>query len=136
MFHIGLVLAFGALALAQPMVIREDHGGPLPARLQEIEVLRREARPVEIRGICFSSCTLYLGLNDVCLSPQAVIGLHGPSWKGAPLGPLAFEEWSQVFARSYKEPLRGWYLRVGRYELKRIYRFKGQQLIDWGYPSC
>lgn len=123
-------------ALASPLRVYDDFGGPLPERMQEVEALTQTGRPVEIRGRCYSSCTLYLGLDHVCLTPEARLGLHGPSWKGKPLGSRDFEHWSQIMAAAYREPLRSWFLNKGRYELTAMYQISGEQLIAMGYASC
>lgn len=54
-----------------PVVIEHDAGGSLAQRIPlvvDYGIFRRE---VHILGYCASACTLYLGLPDVCVSPDA-----------------------------------------------------------------
>ncbi|SOB94056.1 hypothetical protein [Rhodobacter maris] len=126
-----------SLGAARPaLVIHSDIGGYLSARRQEIERLRATGRRVELRGTCISACTMYLGLPHVCVSPQAVFGFHGPSRSGTPVAPEKFEYWSREMARSYREPLKSWYMTTGRYMIRGYFEISGTQLIAMGYHAC
>lgn len=120
-----------------PLVINNDRGGTLRARLLELAALRRESRPVEIRGnVCFSTCTMFIGLPDACVSPSTTFGFHGPSSYGRPLDTATFNQASEVIASHYPPVLRAWYMEEGRYRINRVYRVSGQNLIDMGVRSC
>ncbi|WP_394153117.1 hypothetical protein [Loktanella salsilacus] len=139
-FVIGLLLA-GAPQIAaqaqQPLVIGNDRGGLVGEKAAEIEQIKRIGRRVEIRGaICYSSCTMYLGAADVCISPQTTFGFHGPSKGGTPLPADQFERWSRLMASYYNAPLQQWFLQQGRYVITDIYRMSGAQLIRLGYQTC
>jgi hypothetical protein len=125
-----------APAAGPALVIRSDRGGLMEARSNQIRQLRATGQRVELRGICYSSCTMYLGLPNVCVAPTAKFGFHGPSWYGAALEPPDFEYWSQLMARSYREPLRSWFLRTGRHRTSGYYRMNGTDLIRMGYSRC
>lgn len=130
---VGSVHAQGLGAL----IIRNDMGGRIDVRAQEIARLRAEGRPVELRGeACVSACTMYLGLDDVCVDPRTTFGFHGPSSYGIPMGPDAFEYWSEFLASYYKKPLSDWFLKTARYELHSIYNVTGKDLIKLGYHPC
>jgi hypothetical protein len=119
------------------LIIRNDLGGRIDVRAQEIARLRAEGRPVELRGeACVSACTMYLGLDDVCVDPRTTFGFHGPSSYGIPMAPEYFEYWSQFLAGYYKKPLSDWFMSTARYELHAIYNVSGKELIRLGYEPC
>ena len=119
------------------VVVGNDRGGYVGQRATEIDWLRAQGSRVEIRGnICYSTCTMYLGAGDVCVSPATTFGFHGPSRNGSPLPPQQFDHWSQVMARYYPAGLREWFMATGRYEQTGLYRISGSELIRMGLPSC
>ena len=137
---VTVVLACATVAGGQTIdvkVIGNDRGGLIGARAIEVAELNTHHRRVELRGrVCYSSCTLYLGAQDLCISPQTVFGFHGPSRYGAPLDAGQFEHWSGVMARHYIPPLRNWFLDTARHRINQISRISGAQLIALGYPAC
>jgi hypothetical protein len=136
---LGSLLALPPLpspAAGPVLIIRSDRGGLMETRSNQINQLRSSGQRVELRGICLSSCTMYLGLPNVCVAPKAEFGFHGPSWYGSPLASSDFEYWSQLMARSYREPLRSWFLDKGRYRINGYYRMSGIDLIRMGYARC
>lgn len=134
---VGLCLLAQTAMAEGILIIGNDRGGYVGQRAQEISDLNDSATRVELRGrICLSSCTLYLGVHDLCISPRTVFGFHGPSRHGAPLPPSEFEHWSQVMATHYAAPLRAWFLSDARFEIDNYHRITGKNLIALGYPSC
>lgn len=121
----------------KPYVVRNDRGGVVRDRLRELNQLRASGRPVEIRGnVCFSTCTMLLGLPQTCVDPDTVFGFHGPSRRGQPLPPQEFEYYSQVIAQYYPKQLRSWYIDTGRKRINGVFRIKGQDIIRMGLKSC
>lgn len=118
------------------MVISSDRGGKLGQRSEEVRYLRATGQRVELRGTCLSACTMYLSLPNVCVSPSARLGFHGPSRNGQRLTGQDFEHWSEVMARNYREPLRSWYLSEARYRTSGYFEISGAELISMGYPRC
>ena len=119
------------------LIIRNDLGGRIDIRAQEIARLRSEGRAVELRGeACVSSCTMYLGLENVCVDPRTTFGFHGPSSYGKPMPPEYFDYWSKFLASYYKKPLSDWFLTTARFELHDIYNLRGSELIELGYRPC
>lgn len=120
-----------------PVVIHNDRGGRLETRLRQLSSLRQSGQPVEIRGsVCFSTCTLLLGLPQTCILPRTVFGFHGPSSYGRALDPTVFERASVLIANHYPAALRRWYLDTGRYRIRTMYRIRGAQLLKVGAKSC
>ncbi len=120
-----------------PFIVSNDRGGLLESRLRELAQLRATRTPIEIRGdICYSTCTMYLGMPDVCIARTTRFGFHGPSSYGMSLSPVRFENASRMIAAHYPEPLRAWYLNEGRYRINRPYFVSGTTLIQMGIPAC
>lgn len=141
-----LTLAFALLlsglvspAAAGPgaLVVRDDRGGAVLTRAVEIRDLRRSHRDVRIVGsICYSSCTMLLGLPGACVSPQTVFGFHGPSRSGAALDPMRFEQASRLIAMHYPPVLRRWYMETARYKIDGLRKLRGADLIRIGVRAC
>ncbi|WP_109464782.1 hypothetical protein [Albibacillus kandeliae] len=147
---IGLALLVLGLGLGAPveaaqraatsgraLVVRDDAGGVVQARVAKIASLRSQGQTVELRGrFCLSACTLYLGLPGACVSPQTKFGFHGPSLYGRPLKTRDFERWSHLMAGYYPEPLRDWFMSTARYRLTGYETLSGADLIDMGIARC
>ena len=132
----GLAMAAGAAGAAQ--VITSDMGGALEQRYALLEDLRRRGERIEIAGECYSACTLYLGLEGVCVMPQARLGFHGPStaFPGLPLPAADFERQTQRMASYYPPAIRNWFLAEARHVTRSLYVLDGAQLIAMGTPAC
>ncbi|WP_341366850.1 hypothetical protein [Yoonia sp. BS5-3] len=140
---IGLTMALGAagsVASAQSqaaLIVQNDRGGLIGARAREISDLNARDIQVQLRGrICYSSCTMYLGAEQVCVDPETIFGFHGPSQRGRALPPDRFEHWSAVMAGHYNAPLRDWFLSEARHRISGYYRISGASLIALGYQAC
>lgn len=119
--------------------IGNDYGGLLVERLAEVDALLDAQTVVEIRGaICNSACTLYLGLPDVCVTPQVRLGFHGPASMVAGIGllPSEFERLSQEMARRYPPPVASWFLQEARYVTNGVAEITGAALIQAGVRAC
>ena len=122
---------------ASPLVVRNDRGGLLRERISQLAQLRQESRPVEVRGnICFSTCTMYLGLPNTCVSPNTTFGFHGPSSYGRALDPTTFNNASRIIADHYPPALRTWYMNTARYSLNNLHRVSGSNIIAMGVRAC
>lgn len=122
-----------------PHVVREDFGGRIVTRFMEIEELKAKDKRVEIRGICASACTLYLGMEDTCVRPQARLGFHGPmSPFLIPLPPAEFEKESAGMAAAYPPALARWFMEEGRHKIgaDNLTWFTGAQVIEMGARAC
>jgi hypothetical protein len=119
------------------IVITGDPGGSVRERYNEIRQINRLGQKVEIRrGNCMSSCTMYLGANNVCVSPQATLGFHGPSNHGAKLSADKFDQWSRVISSHYPAAIRTWYMTSARFKIYSATRLSGTELIRLGVPRC
>jgi hypothetical protein len=145
-FAVFVVVQVPAVAVAQDsaaassrqvMIIGNDQGGLVSSRAEEISRIIAQGTQVEIRGqVCYSSCTMYLGLPNTCVLPQTSFGFHGPSHYGRQLSARDFEYWSQIIAAHYPAPLRSWYLAEGRTRVTDYFRISGTELIRLGVRQC
>lgn len=132
-----LVMQPQAATAQQIYVVGNDHGGYLHDRLTELRNLQRSGVRVEIRGqICYSTCTMFLGLPGTCITPDTVFGFHGPSQNGRRMAQKDFDYFSQVIANHYPEPLRAWFMAEGRNQISGIYELTGSKIIDMGVSAC
>lgn len=133
------VLAWPGTIVAQPaggppaLVVENDVGGDLRTRVVAVAALRASGRQVQVRGaVCYSTCTLYLGLPGTCVSPDTIFGFHGPSSHGRALAPQQFEQASQVIVSHYPPVLQDWYMTVARHELRGLLKVSGRKLSRIG----
>lgn len=138
---IFILLAAGVAVSKTPsvLVVLNDDGGSIRERVEQIDRLNRDGTLVQITGDrCNSACTMYLGMDTVCISPDTVFGFHGPSSQiyGVGLSPEAFEFWSHIMADHYPSPIKEWFLKDVRHIIVGLVRVRGSDLIDLGIPAC
>lgn len=136
---LALLIVLGLCGgLRAGQVITDDRGGALEPRYALIADLRARGEHVAIGGICYSACTLYLGLETVCVTPDARLGFHGPSSNlpGLPLPHADFERQSQRMASHYPPAIHHWFLREARYVTRSLYVLDGAQLVAMGARAC
>lgn len=127
----------GGASTGNAYVVGNDRGGFIRDRLIELRNLRASGRRVEIRGnICYSTCTMLLGLPQTCISPDTTFGFHGPSKLGRRLPPDRFEYFSRVISQYYPAPLQSWYMTTGRNRITGMHRIKGAEIIRLGARAC
>ena len=128
-----------AQAAQRPIfVVGNDRGGYLHDRLIEIDNLQRNGVDVQIRGrVCYSTCTMFLGLKGTCVDPNTTFGFHGPSKSGRRLDPQKFDYFSRVMADFYPAPLRNWFMDKARHRIVGVHKVKGAELIKtMGVRAC
>ena len=130
-------LARPAVAQSAAFIVGNDRGGVIGTRAEEVLRLKAENRRVEMRGgICLSSCTIYLGAGNVCVSPETRFGFHGPSYYGQPLLPVHFEYWSEVLASHFPLAVRQWFFDRARHRTNGYHTVLGKELIRHGVAAC
>lgn len=133
---LGAATAVPAGAGQPAIVVAFDPGGEVGARQQQIRQLRRSGQRVELRGTCLSACTMYLGLRNVCVAPQASFGFHGPQ---SPFGGMprdVFDHWSQVLSDRFHPQLQHWFMSTARHAGPGLLTLRGDTLIRMGYAAC
>jgi hypothetical protein len=127
----------GNMSTSSAFVVGNDRGGFIRDRLRELSNLRKSGRRVEIRGnICYSTCTMLLGLPQTCISPETTFGFHGPSKMGKRLDAKDFDYFSKVIAQYYPAPLQSWYMTTGRNRINGMHRIRGAEIIRMGVQAC
>lgn len=139
----ALIMGIGAIGSGQahaslrPYVIGSDRGGFLRDRQLEIRRIQASGQPIEIRGaICYSTCTMFLGLPQTCISAETVFGFHGPSRSGTRLPTEDFDRYSRLISQDYPKPLRDWFMKKGRKRINGVHRIKGTEIIRMGVKEC
>ena len=141
------LLTFGLIPLSSTIssaettsgeiVVRNDMGGFIWRRLVELSRIEAAGQSVRIdRGACYSTCTMYLGLANICTTPYVTFGFHGPWAINRKLSTEDFDELSGIIAAHYPPPLRTWYMETGRFKVNGLYRIKGAELIRLGVAAC
>ena len=137
---LGLGVGMAAFSPSEALAldVTRDMGGPVDARFQKIRDLGQNQTPVRITGTCVSACTLYLGLPQTCVMPEARLGFHGPSsaLPGIPLPPDEFERVTQQMAAHYPPALRAWYLAEARMITGSYITISGREAIRMGARPC
>jgi hypothetical protein len=136
---LALTSSVVAPAAAQSaLIVRNDLGGSVEQRLVMIAALRSEGRRVEIRGQCASSCTLYLGLPNTCVSRASQLGFHGPQsqYYGISLPRDQFEHWSRIMASNYPAPIARWFMAEARQTTMGLITISGAEAIKMGAQAC
>ncbi len=134
---LALIAASGGQAhVEQILIVRNDHGGLISERSDEIAHLERTGQRVQIEGECLSACTMYLALRNTCVTRTTRLGFHAPQRGQQRLAASDFEYWSREVARHYPEPLKTWYMREGRLRQGGYYSIRGTELIRLGIPAC
>lgn len=133
LIYAAIFWGFVGVSCARSETITNDMGGSVQARLDRMSTMS-EARIV---GQCYSACTLYLGLPNVCVAPDARLGFHGPSTRSGILLPRA--EWDRVsheMAAHYPPAVRLWFLAEARKVTGRVVVVRGSELIEMGVKEC
>jgi hypothetical protein len=61
---------------------------------------------IQIVGTCASSCTMFLGMKNVCLSDIANVGFHGPSSETHADDPVYMRELALQISAQYPPELK------------------------------
>lgn len=117
-------------------VIHRDLGGNVMERWHEVTSISLSGTEVQIRGQCLSACTMYLSVPNLCVSPEAVVGFHGPRSQTTG-NSLSDSSASQIMAMHYPVAIRDWFLQEAQYlQGSQVAYISGQQIIDLGTRSC
>lgn len=124
---------------ASEVRIRDHRGGYLPRVVAELRALNQAGVTARIDGaFCFSSCTVFLAADDVCVAPWTRFGFHAPSdpSSGRKLTGQRFEQATAHVAGYYRPPLAAWWMREGRHTRDGMAFRTGADLIAMGYRAC
>ena len=120
------------------VIVGNHPGGYLYGTIADVEDINTLSLPVRITGdFCVSSCTLFLGADDVCISRTTRFGFHKPgNYVG--LGQISSKvAWRATYrvAEYFNPSLSAWWLRTGSKSSSLKY-LTGLELIRMGYNEC
>lgn len=119
------------------MIVRSDMGGSLSEREVEIASLRYTGKRVVIDGTCASACTMYLGLQNACLTPRAQLLFHGPrSATSTKYTDEIFDRMSAQVAKYYPVGIADWFMKEARFVNPLVKTLKYEQAIAMGARAC
>ncbi|MDX1742903.1 MAG: hypothetical protein R3186_04825 [Ruegeria sp.] len=119
--------------------VGNDSGGRILDRLVQIEIANRTNTQFRITGdFCHSSCTMLLGADDVCISPNTVFGFHGPyRVNRSKMTKGEFDRKSASLSSYYPGPVRNWFMSKARYAgPSELFLVSGDYLIGLGVQEC
>ena len=113
---LGAALAFASAAPAASVVIASDKGGQIGAYIARFNKVRRSGERVVIDGVCFSACTIVVGMippERLCVTRKAVLGFHAAWFPDGDGEKIPSREATQVLMKFYPPNLRQWIARRG-----------------------
>lgn len=120
------------------IIITQDFGGRVADKISHLFWLNHRDYKVRIEGICASSCTLYLGAQDVCVSRDATLMIHPAHLEpDIPyLSPMVLSMNNIVWRMMLPTSLAKWIEDSTKtMEPQEVYWFLGQDLIDQGWVA-
>jgi hypothetical protein len=128
-----------ALPPSAPVVMTRGNGGRLDEHRLLFATYRDTGTKVELRGDCFSACTIittYVAKENLCIAPGAFlafhaarVGLDGPINGGATI----------AMVEAFPPEIRGWIDRhggVGKLPRDGFWTMYDHELWAIGYPRC
>lgn len=107
-------------------------GGSVEEHRDIVLEANRTGQRVEIRATeCLSACTMYLGVNNVCVDPDTQFGFHGGRLRGKLDGRV-----DHLIAQVYPPALGAWFLShaAGKVMLRYM---TGAELIErFDFKAC
>lgn len=125
--------------LGETVVIRYGNGGMVAEHNLRFGAYKRANTKVEIRGPCYSACTLitaYIGKDNLCIAEGAFLAFHAVrSASTHIIQPAATElmYWQQPIE------IRSWIDRTGGHQnlpLDGFWPLHDRELWAMGYPKC
>ena len=89
------------------------------------------SRVTIIAGVCASACTMKLGIQTVCVEPDATLLFHEATYSG-----VHSELGTRLMLSSYPPRIRQWALRAGALDGSSPTPLSGRQAIAMGMRSC
>ncbi|MCG7520525.1 hypothetical protein [Ruegeria sp. Ofav3-42] len=126
-------------AASNEIQVVDDPGGRIVDRMVQIEIANKTNAQFQIIGeYCHSSCTMLLGADDVCISPDTMFGFHGPHrFKRVKMTVDEFDRQSASLSRYYPHPIRNWFMSKARFAGPDELLFvSGEYLIGLGIKEC
>jgi hypothetical protein len=122
-----------------PIVIKFGNGGRIEEHRQQFVSYQRHRTQVEIRGPCYSACTLvlaYVGRDYLCIAPGAFMAFHAV--RSMERGAVMVAATQEYYA-SLPLKIQKWIRDNGGYEnlpLNGYWTMYDHELWAMGYPKC
>ncbi|WP_282119721.1 hypothetical protein [Ruegeria atlantica] len=126
-------------ASSKEIQVGNDPGGRIVDRMVQIEIANRTNAQFQIIGdFCHSSCTMLLGADEVCISPETIFGFHGPHRSNRKkMTADEFDRKSASLSSYYPNPVRNWFMSKARFAGPNELLFvTGEYLIGLGVQEC
>jgi hypothetical protein len=114
------------------------HGAPTAAAFAQFQAAVRQynssGERLRIDTYCPSACTMFLGVRNVCITPNAVLAFHGGgSMRKGTVDP----RYTAQMLSTYKPALRKYLTSNHFMDTFDFHRISGEELIKrFGYPAC
>ncbi len=139
MAALAALFLMSVAATSKEIQVGNDPGGRIVDRMVQIEIANRTDAQFQIIGdYCHSSCTMLLGADDVCISPQTIFGFHGPHRSNRKkMSADEFARKSASLSSYYPSPVRNWFMSKARFAGPNELLFvTGEYLIGLGVQEC
>lgn len=124
-----------------PFVILGGKGGSIQEHISHFWTLARSGAPVEMRGGCYSACTLitaHVPKEKLCFAPGSFLAFHAATWTQTPPHQISPSATLQMY-QSYPLEIRQWINRNGGYEkltIEAYWTMYDRDLWAIGYARC
>jgi hypothetical protein len=123
--------AWSTPALAAGSSLPYGGGGRFAKFDPIVQEYNQSGESFRIAGHCQSSCTLFLGIRNVCIEPNAVLLFHGGGHPN--ISAAAIEH----MLNAYNSSLRAYLLEHHALETKAFFPVSGTDMIrKFGYRKC
>jgi hypothetical protein len=134
LFVAAICLVLATSAMAAGSIAGYEYGGPAARFDAVVHQYNASGDLFRIDGHCQSSCTLFLGIRNVCITPAASLLFHAAHDDRR----VKSEFWTRHFLDAYNDKLRSYLLaRHALDEVEKFYTISGSDMIRlFGYRPC
>jgi hypothetical protein len=134
LWFITLFTLVSTSAIAAGSSAGYEYGGPAARFDPVVAQYNRSGELFRIDGHCQSSCTLFLAIRSVCISPGASLLFHAAHDNRR----VKSAFWTAHFLRHYNAKLRSFLLANHALdEVEKFYTISGSDMIQkFGYRQC
>jgi hypothetical protein len=108
-----------------------DGGGSVMKYYNEVIDYNKHNKSFAIRGVCASSCTMKLGIKNICIEPDAILMFHQAS-----IGEKRSEYGSKLMLNMYPKKIQKWVIKHKALETNELTSLTGNEAISMGVPAC
>jgi hypothetical protein len=133
-YLVTMLVLTPAVAFAAGSSVGYGHGGPYARFEPVVQQYNKTGELFRIDGHCQSSCTLFLGIRNVCIGPAARLLFHAPHDKMR----RPSKYYLKLFLPHYNARLRAFL--VAHHALEKVDPFfpisGGDMVRKFGYRAC